>query len=266
MKYLRSCTFEELKRKRKLPTAISLFSGCGGADIGTARAGFEIRVMLEWDKNCCKTLRCNFTEEGLRIRHPGYNGSLIKKLKTKFPDWYRKPEPVIMEVDITKTKTKEILKAARLEIGECDMIYGGPPCQGFSTAGHQSLNDPRNKMVKEFIRVIREAKPKAFWMENVPGMVSIDKGKTIREITSAMVSAGYRINWDILNAADYGVPQDRKRVFIIGLRNDGMNFDALGKKNPQLIFGAFGGPIGHPEWYVKRYNIKLREYEEQLKK
>ena len=262
MRYLRSCTLEEIKIKHK-PTAISLFSGCGGGDVGSARAGFEIRVMLEWDKDCCKTLRCNFTEEGLRSSHTIFNGSVIKKARKMWPNWYRKPEPIIMEVDITKTKTKEILKAARLEIGECDMIYGGPPCQGFSTArGKRSLSDPRNKLVKEFIRVIREAKPKSFWMENVPGMISIDKGKTIREITSAMASAGYRIKWDILNAADYGVPQNRKRVFVIGLRNDRMNFDFLGKKNPQLIFGDSGGSVSHPEWYVKRYNIKLRKYEE----
>ena len=77
-KYLRSCTFDEMKRKGK-PTAISLFSGAGGADIGIARAGFEIRVMLEKDKWACETLRCNFTEEGLRNNHPGYNGSLDKK-------------------------------------------------------------------------------------------------------------------------------------------------------------------------------------------
>lgn len=257
-KYLRTATIESLARRNKKPTCISLFTGCGGCALGFNQAGFEIRVMVEWMKDACKTLRCNWTMEGIKNQHVGYQLVNAKRKKQGkkmlLPRWYQKREPAIMEVDITKTSTAEILKAAELEVGEATLLEGGFPCQGFSRAGKQMIDDPRNQLYKKCVRVIKEALPRMFMLENVPGLVSMSKGAIMRQICEDLAACGYQVSWEILNAADYGVPQNRKRVFIIGMRQDLFYADALNKgKNPRLIMGAYKGDIKYPAWFVNRY-------------
>lgn len=175
--------------------------------------------------------------------------------------WYQNREPVILERDLTTLTTKEILDAAELDVGEASVVYGGPPCQGFSTANiKRAIDDPRNFLFLEFVRVVREALPKALLLENVPGMVSSTKGKVIREICEEFANCGYDITWNILDAANYGVPQFRQRVFIFGKRVDLMYFPEIG--NPQLHMGAQPGKITHPEWFVKKYKIELTDRED----
>ncbi|MEE9432585.1 MAG: DNA (cytosine-5-)-methyltransferase [Melioribacteraceae bacterium] len=176
---------------------ISLFSGAGGMDIGFEMAGFRTAVAVEYDKSCCETLTRN------------------------------KPNLPIIQDDISKITTKQILKAAKLKPTEAALVIGGPPCQSFSLAGKRmGMDDPRGLLVLEFIRVVRESLPVAFVMENVKGMVNWEGGKAIdaimNEISEPIFLEGqeysYKVTKSILNAANYGVSQFRERVFIVGNR------------------------------------------------
>jgi len=176
---------------------ISLFSGAGGMDIGFGMAGFKTAVAVEFDKSCCETLLKN---------NPNLN---------------------VLHGDISNFTTKEILKTGELEVTEPALVIGGPPCQSFSLAGKRmGMDDSRGKLVLEFIRVVRESLPKVFVMENVKGMVNWEKGKAIEaimnEISEPIVfknkQYSYNVNIAVLNAADYGAPQLRERVFLVGNR------------------------------------------------
>ena len=176
---------------------ISLFSGAGGMDIGFEEAGFEIAVAVEQDSSCCNTLRLN------------------------------RPHLKVIEGDIATVKTEYILKQANLKPLEATLVIGGPPCQSFSLAGKRmGLNDKRGLLILEFARVVREALPKAFVMENVQGMVNWESGKALdavmNELREPVIYEGtqynYEVNYHILNAADYGVAQFRERLFIVGNR------------------------------------------------
>ena len=176
---------------------ISLFSGAGGLDIGFNHAGFKTSVMVEMDPACCRTLRKNM------------------------------PETPVIEGDINNISTDQILNAGGLKPLEAALVIGGPPCQSFSLAGKRmGMDDPRGMLVLQFIRVVREALPKAFVMENVRGMTNWEKGKAIdaimHEATLPIFYKGkaysYRVKYQILNAADFGAPQFRERVFIVGNR------------------------------------------------
>lgn len=157
-----------------------------------------------------------------------------------------------MQADITKTPTSEILKAGRLQIGEAMLLTGGFPCQGFSTAGKRVIDDPRNALYKECVRVIREALPKHFVLENVPGLMTMGKGVVIKQICEDLVDSGYDLAWHILNAADYGVPQNRRRIFFIGRRIDTLIFTEE-MERPQLHMASFRGTITWPDVYLKKY-------------
>ena len=250
MAYLRTVGLDELKQDH---TCVSLFSGCGGFDLGMGKAGFQTRVMIEFDKYCCQSLRHNWFWEYLKQRTnpdgtPTWNS---KEEMKKDIDWYHEPEPVIFEQDIATVTSEEILKAGNLKVGETSVIIGGPPCQGFSTAGMRMIDDPRNKLFKEFVRIVKDTLPKSFIMENVPGLISMNKGKTIIEVCDAFSGAGYNVSWQILNAADFGVPQHRKRVFIVGQRIDAFVIPEEG--NPQLHMGFQKGEVTHPESFKKKY-------------
>jgi len=269
--YVGSKTLEDIEKRKEERTIISLFTGAGGTDLGMAKAGFETRVMVEWSKDACKTLRANWLWEELKKRehikvingkatHTGVPIWKTKEEMKKDITWYQEREPVILERDITTLTTKEILEAAELEVGEATLITGSPPCQGFSTVNiRRSIDDPRNQLFKEFVRVVREALPKLIFFENVPGMISSTKGKVIREICEEFANCGYNISWNILDAVYYGVPQYRMRVILIGKRIDAMEFPEVG--NPRLFMGAMPGKISHPKWFVEQYKIKLTEQE-----
>ena len=279
-RYLGKLDLESPDVKRRLGkgknlTHVSLFTGIGGFDIGFAQAGIKTRAMVECNKDCCKTLRHNFLWEHLKERRHGHyenkdgtpireKGAIIGKVKWVEDDliwknkkemrkdigWYHTPEPVILERDITTLTTEEILKAARLEVGECSVISGGFPCQGFSLAGKRVRDDPRNSLYKEFVRVVDEMKPARIIGENVPGIVSMGKGEVMKQICEDFANCGYDIAWKILNAADFGVPQRRLRVFLIGHRIDMMKFDEAGK--PSYHIAACPGEITHPYLFKER--------------
>jgi len=256
MTFLRTCSEDELKSANRTLTHISLFTGCGGFDLGMSMAGFESRVMVEWDKACCETLRANWHWKELKKRTDGKGNPLWKSPDEINLPHYHKREPVILQEDITKLSTEKILEAADLKVGEATVVTGGPPCQGFSTAGKRMIDDPRNILFKEFVRVVREALPKFFIFENVPGLVSMAKGEIIKQICEEFANCGYDVSWRLLNAANYGVPQRRIRVIIIGKRIDLMYFPERG--NPQLHMGAIPGEVDHPENFRKKHNMPLK--------
>jgi DNA (cytosine-5)-methyltransferase 1 len=176
---------------------ISLFSGAGGMDIGFHSAGFNTGVCVEHDSSCCATLRRNM------------------------------PSVPVIEGDICKISTQDILNAANLRPLEAALVIGGPPCQSFSLAGKRmGLNDPRGRLVLEFIRVVRESLPIGFVMENVRGLVNWENGKALRAILEEAATPikydgkiyKYEITYKVLNAVNYGVPQFRERIFIVGNR------------------------------------------------
>ncbi len=178
---------------------VSLFTGAGGLDLGLEAAGFQTRVAVEFDAQAAQTLRNN-------------------------NDW-----PVI-ERDIHSVSSRELLEAAGLEVEETDLLVGGPPCQPFSksaywkTGDSRRLDDPRASTLEQYLRVLRDIRPRAFLLENVPGLGY--KGKNeglelLREVVAAVnrdAGTRYRIVAKILNSADYGVPQERERLFVVGHR------------------------------------------------
>lgn len=176
---------------------ISLFSGAGGMDIGFEAAGFSTAVAVEIDKSCCDTLRIN------------------------------KPDLPIINQDITTVSTKDILDVGGLKPLEAALVIGGPPCQSFSLAGkRQGMDDKRGRLVLEFMRIVREALPLCFVMENVKGMVNWSSGKALDAIlTEARKDIQfngnvyrYAVTYKVLNAVDYGAAQFRERIFIVGNR------------------------------------------------
>jgi len=175
--------------KKKDLTYIDLFSGSGGFSLGFDKVGFKNIFSLDNEKTFCKTYKKNFPEH-----------FLIEKNIENF----------------TKDDIKKIIGNRKV-----DVIIGGPPCQGFSIAGNIGrlfIDDPRNHLFKEFIRVVDIIKPGFFVMENVARLYTHNNGKTKEEIISKFKKIGYKVECRVLNSADYGVPQIRKRIIFIGSR------------------------------------------------
>lgn len=158
---------------------ISLFTGCAGLDLGFEAAGCETIVAVDNDYEACKTLRHN------------------------------RPEWNVFEGDI-----RDYNPAVR----DVDIVIGGPPCQGFSSAGKGDPNDPRNFLWREYMRVVERVKPRAMVLENVSALTHKKNGDHLTGIMSALEEQGYTFAHGVLNAADFGVPQARRRLVVIGLR------------------------------------------------
>lgn len=184
---------------------ISLYTGAGGLDLGLEAAGFETTVAVEIDKWACETLRANR------------------------PQWNPTQE------DIHNLPSSEIARIGGFTEGEPSLLIGGPPCQPFSKAAYWSqgdtkrLNDPRADTLTAYLRVLRDLKPKAFLMENVFGITYKGKDEAITLLKDIIRNinleegTNYNFNLGVINAADFGVPQIRERVFIIGSR-EGLEF------------------------------------------
>lgn len=176
----------------KKPTAIDLFAGCGGFSLGLIQAGFKMLVAVELDNGAADTYDCNLAKR--------YGVRLLRK-------------------DITKLTGKQVLKEARIRKGALDLLVGGPPCQGFSTANlNRSVKDPRSRLMWEFIRMVRAIKPKCFMIENVPGLLHFKDFFVL--LLSSLERCGYVVRFLMMDAVSYGVPQHRRRVFIQGMRRD----------------------------------------------
>ncbi|MGJ0357338.1 DNA cytosine methyltransferase [Aliarcobacter butzleri] len=197
---------------------ISLFSGAGGMDLGFIEAGFEIVWANDFDIDACNTYRKNIKDhivhgditkiKSKKIIHDIFNGDYTKFLKEK-----KLKEESNFELDELKDDDISYEKA------NIDVIIGGFPCQGFSVANtKRSIEDERNFLYKEMLRVINDFKPKYFVAENVKGILSLHKGKVFDLIQKDFKKLGYNLEAKLLNSADYGVPQQRERVIILGNR------------------------------------------------
>lgn len=203
------------------PKVISLFSGAGGLDLGFDMAGFEIAVAVELDPACCDTLRTN------------------------------RPTLSIINKSVADVTGEEILKVAKMEIGEPALVIGGPPCQSFSLAGlRKGLDDERGKLLFEYVRIVRETLPKGFVLENVKGMMNWDKGKAlnmlIEELSQPIEKDGVTYQYHVfepkvLNAVNYDVPQYRERLILVGNRiNKGFNYPKPKDNDNKTVWDAIG--------------------------
>ena len=172
---------------------VDLFAGCGGLSEGFLMNGFNLIAANEFDKNIMSTNVFNHAK-------------------------YSDPEHFILG-DVTKDEVKQSIVDACAG-HQIDVVIGGPPCQGFSTAGWRNPDDKRNQLFKEFVHLVDTIRPRFFVMENVLGILSMRGGDAVKEIIECFSNIGYFVSNPIkLNAANYGVPQRRKRVFIIGSRD-----------------------------------------------
>lgn len=181
-----------INNNRQRPIAVDLFAGAGGMTLGFEQAGFDVLAAVEIDPIHCATHEFNF------------------------PFWN------ILCKSVVDATGEEIRRSDLIGEREIDVVFGGPPCQGFSLIGKRFLDDPRNSLVFHYIRLVVELQPKFFVLENVKGM-TIGKHKDfIAEIINQFEQKGYKINknYQVLNAAEYGVPQNRERLFLLGYRHD----------------------------------------------
>jgi len=169
---------------------ISLFSGCGGSSLGYQLAGGKILLAVEWDQNAVDTYRLNF------------------------------PDTPVWHGDIAQLSAEKIFRLTNLKPGELDILDGSPPCQGFSTAGKRILDDPRNSLFQEYVRILKALQPKVLVMENVSGMVKGKMKLVFVEILKALKESGYNVRARLLNAMYFNVPQSRQRMIFIGTRKD----------------------------------------------
>lgn len=173
------------------PTVISTFAGAGGSSLGYSMAGYHELLAVEWDNNAVETFKLNFP--GV----PVYHG------------------------DIAKLSVDECMALAGLTgPRQLDVLDGSPPCQGFSTAGKRILDDPRNQLFREYVRLLRGLQPKVFVMENVSGMVKGKMKLVFAEIMRELKASGYVVSARLLNAMYFNVPQSRERMIFIGVRED----------------------------------------------
>lgn len=130
------------------------------------------------------------------------------------------PSVKMYNCDIKDFGLHDLQKDLQIQKGDIDLIVGGPPCQAFSTVGRRLIDDPRGKLFQEYYRVLKELSPKLFLFENVKGLLSMQKGELFKTILSLFESLGYSVQYEVLNSADYGVPQIRERVIVIGTKSD----------------------------------------------
>ncbi|GAC1465393.1 MAG: DNA cytosine methyltransferase [Chamaesiphon sp.] len=175
---------------KKRPIGVDLFAGAGGMTLGFEQAGFDVLASVEIDPIHCATHEFNF------------------------PFW------AVLCQDVINTTGREIREYSSIGNQDIDVVFGGPPCQGFSLIGKRVIDDPRNSLVFHFLRLVVELNPKIFVMENVSGMIQGKSKQLIEELIEKFKFNGYEVeeHYKILNAASYGVPQNRERLFLLGCR------------------------------------------------
>ncbi len=174
----------------KRPIAIDLFAGAGGMSLGFEQAGFDIAAAVEIDPIHASVHHFNF------------------------------PQTTTIPRSIVGLKGDEIRALSGIGNRPIDVVFGGPPCQGFSLIGQRMLDDPRNHLIKEFVRIVAELKPKYFVLENVKGLTIGKHRVFLQNLIEAFKIEGYiiRVPWRVLNASHYDVPQNRERLFLLGAR------------------------------------------------
>jgi DNA (cytosine-5)-methyltransferase 1 len=209
---------------KEMPVVIDLFCGAGGLSEGFRQAGFKSILGIDSDKSALETFALN---------HKGAEticGDILRITK---------------EDIVKKIKRKTV-----------DLIIGGPPCQGFSMAGRRNPNDPRNKLVREFLRIVKDFKPKVFVIENVQGFRTMtdEYGKKVLEIVKELAKeSGYYIEPHFINSRDYSVAQKRKRMFLVGSKKKNLKLDI--RKTKEVVVGDLLLPkkaIGEEYFYSQK--------------
>lgn len=172
------------------PIVVSTFAGTGGSSLGYQMAGFKELLAVEWDNHAVENFQNNFGHVDV------YHG------------------------DIADLSVNEAKSRTGLAEGELDLFDGSPPCQGFSTAGVRDSNDERNQLFREYVRLLRGLRPKAFVMENVEGMVKGKMKAIFSKILRTLRECNYQVSARLLNAKHLNVPQNRPRMIFVGVRND----------------------------------------------
>ena len=174
-------------RNKQGPKTIALFAGAGGLDTGFKLAGFNIVIASDYDEESKKTYT------------------------------YNNPDTKFIKMDIRELHAEELLNPVGIKPSGVDLLIGGPPCQGFSLANqsNRTQDNPNNQLTRDFIRLTAEIRPRWFVMENVIGLIKMKKGEVQDKIIKAFKKYGYNVTACVLKASDYGVPQERERVFFI---------------------------------------------------
>jgi DNA (cytosine-5)-methyltransferase 1 len=216
------------------PKAIDLFSGAGGLTIGMRAAGVRTICAVEMEPYRLATF----------IGHTRGAEVLATDVRT---------------VDFTTY------------CGRADLIYGGPPCQPFSSGGLRKASNDGRDMIPEFVRAVREVVPRAFLMENVPGLLAADRMDYFSGVIQQLQTCGYSVNWKIVNAADFGAPQKRRRLFVVGLRNRTFDFPTEthgpDRDFPRVAVKAAlpKKPVGEPNptkiFYAKNPDLRPSPYD-----
>ena len=227
------------RKNRSTIECIDLFSGAGGLSLGLAQAGFAVRAAVECDPDACETY-C--------AAHP--------------------------RTDLHDT---DVRKASFRQYEGIDLVAGGPPCQPFSSGGKRLGEADDRDLMPSFIKVIEEVRPQAFLMENVPGLATAERATYFGAVLSALRRLGYSVSSSVLNAANYGVPQKRRRLFVIGLRRPRVPYEfpapshGPDRREPHLHVGAVLDPnacLGEPNpssvVYAKRPDLRPSPYDGHL--
>lgn len=167
---------------------LSLFSGCGGCSLGLKQAGLAVNLAVDIDKDACETYSLNFGSD------------------------------TIWCTDLSNVTPHELLERSHLNLADIDLIVGGPPCQGFSSAGARDWMDSRNVLIRNFIEIVTSLRPTWFIMENVEGLLTANNGAFLIEAITRLLEAGYWVRAKKIYMEQYGLPQRRKRVIIVGNR------------------------------------------------
>ena len=191
------------------PTVVSLFAGGGGSSLGYAVAGYREPLAVEWDPYAAHCLRVNL---------PGVE---------------------VFEGDVADLSVDACLDRIGMAPGELDVLDGSPPCQGFSTGGKRRLDDPRNALFREYVRLLRGLMPRVLVMENVAGLVRGKMRLVFRDVLHELTASGYVVSARLLNAMWFGVPQSRARLIVVGVRQDLVETHGVAPSHP----AAQGWPI-----------------------
>lgn len=216
---------------------LDLFCGCGGLSLGMENAGFKIALGIDFWPDALETFKKN------------HKGSQVLCQD-------------LTQIDFNLVKSKYLPDGV-------DVIVGGPPCQGFSISGKRDPNDPRNKLYISFVDSVEFFQPQAFIMENVPNLASMLKGKIRDNIVSEFESLGYAVSYAKILASDFGVPQNRNRFFMVGMKS-GIKFEFPKKTHPDLKISCFDAISDLPEDTLvdgEDYPVKiLSDYQSLMRK
>jgi DNA (cytosine-5)-methyltransferase 1 len=257
---------------------IDLFAGAGGLSEGFIRAGFNPIAHVEMNKDACDTLKTrtafHYLKQENRIEE--YYDYLKQKI-SRDNLWSKIPEDLINSVinsEISQETLPTIFKKIDKQLGKqkVDLVIGGPPCQAYSVAGRARdpkgmSEDPRNHLYKYYVEFLKRYKPKMFVFENVPGILSANNGGYLELIFEAVREAGYELDKKVLNAKNFGVLQDRKRVIIIGWkRNLKFKYPHFEENQPQyeILKDLFSDlpkiKNGQGDWGIVKYTKETNEY------